>query len=268
MNEDDIEKISYLDLYEILDISKDTYDKKKLKKNYKKLVLCLHPDRNNGESEAFEVVNLAYTILKDKYLKKTYDKKRKEYLNSKDFNSLKSQNDNINLNSNIPDNEDDAKQKFKVLEEELNKKHNFNSKDLDVISSSELAKRLQNLTFSRTNFDDNYKNTIEKVHYNKEDFNTAFLNNSSREAVSTREITAYNSSDMQISNYTNINNFDLYSNNAESTTSYGALNSAFKNNVPTNVTNDYNTHNYITNDDIQKYNRKMSEHINAIRNNN
>ena len=32
MNEDDIEKIVYLDLYEILDISKDSYDKKKLKK--------------------------------------------------------------------------------------------------------------------------------------------------------------------------------------------------------------------------------------------
>ena len=143
MNEDDIEKISYLDLYEILDISKDTYDKKKLKKNYKKLVLCLHPDKNGGESEAFEFVNLAYTVLKDKYLKKTYDKKRKEYLNSKDFSSLKSQ---ITIKSDIPDNEDDAKQNFKVLEEELNKKHNFNSKDLDVISSSEMSKRLQNLT--------------------------------------------------------------------------------------------------------------------------
>ena len=160
MNEDDIEKISYLDLYEILDISKDTYDKKKLKKNYKKLVLCLHPDKNEGESEAFEVVNLAYTILKDKYLKKTYDKKRKEYLNSKDFNSLKSQKNTIDIKSDIPDNEDDAKQKFKVLEKELNKKHNFNSKDLDVISSSEMSKRLQNLTFNRSSFDDNYKNRI------------------------------------------------------------------------------------------------------------
>ena len=31
-------------------------------------------------------------------------------------------------------------QKFKVLEEELNKKHNFNSKDLDVISSLKCQK--------------------------------------------------------------------------------------------------------------------------------
>jgi curved DNA-binding protein CbpA len=268
MNEDDIEKISYLDLYEILDISKDTYEKKKLKKNYKKLVLCLHPDKNGGESEAFEVVNLAYTVLKDKYLKKTYDKKRKEYLNSKDFSSLKSQNNFTDLKLDIPDNEDDAKQNFKVLEDELNKKHNFNSKDLDVISSSEMSKRLKNLTFSRSSFDENYKNTVQKVHYNKEDFNTAFINSSTREDESSREITAFNSSNFQISNYTNINNFDLYSNNAESTTSYGALNTAFKNNIPINVTNSYNSHNYISNEDIQNYNKKMSDHLNDIRKNN
>ena len=112
------------------------------------------------------------------------------------------------------------------------------------------------------------KNTVQKVHYNKEDFNTAFLNNSARESSSSREITAFNSSDMEISNYTNINNFDLYSNNAESTTSYGAISTAFKSNVPSNATNCYNTHNYITEEDTRNYNRKMSDHLNAIRRNN
>ena len=113
MNEEDIEKISFLDLYEILDISKDTCDRKKLKKNYKKLVLCLHPDKNKGESEAFELVNLAYTVLKDKFSKKIYDKKRKKYLNSKDFNLLKTENKNIDIKSNIPDTKEDANIKFK-----------------------------------------------------------------------------------------------------------------------------------------------------------
>jgi len=268
MNEEDIEKISFLDLYEILDISKDSCDRKKLKKNYKKLVLCLHPDKNKGESEAFELVNLAYTVLKEKYLKKTYDKKRKEYLNSKDFNSLKNENNNIEINSNIPDNKEDANIKFKILEEQLNKKHNFNSDDLTTITSSEMSKRLQNLTFSRTHFDDNYKNSVQKVHYNKEDFNTEFINNSIREESQSRDITAFNSSDMQISNYTNVNNFDLYSNNAESTTEYGAISTAFENNIPTNVTNSYNSHNHITDQDIQNYNRKMSDHLNSIRKNN
>ena len=80
MNEDDINKISYLDLYEILDISKDNFDLKKIKKNYKKLILRLHPDKTGEDSQAFELVNLAYTILKDNKLKLIYDSKRKMYL--------------------------------------------------------------------------------------------------------------------------------------------------------------------------------------------
>ena len=266
MNEDDIEKISYLDLYEILDISKDSYDKNKIKKIYKKLILRLHPDKNGGDSESFEIVNLAYTVLKDKILKKIYDKKRKEYLNSKDFNSLKLEN-KIMCDKNIPLNEDDAKIKFTILEEDLNKKHKFNFNDLSVISSFDMSKRLQNLTFNRNNFDEDQKNLIKKVYYNKEDFNTEFIKSSKKDNISNKEILAFNSN-FQISSYRNINDFDLYSNDAESTTSYGALRTAFENNLPNNISNCYYSHNYVTNEDIQNYNKKINEHINKIRNNN
>ena len=268
MNEDDIEKISYLDLYEILDISKENYDKNKLKKNYKKLVLRLHPDKNGGDSESFEIVNLAYTILKDKILKKMYDKKHKDYLNSNDFNSLKFKNNQVKYDINMPTNEDEAKIKFKILEKELNKKHKFNFNDTSIISSSDMSKRLHNLNFNRNNFDEINKNFIKKVNFNKEDFNTEFIKSSKKENIINNEIMAYNSSNSQISNYTNINNFDLYSNNAESNTSYGALRTAFESNLPNNVSNCYYSHNYNTKDDIQNYNRRMNEHINSIRNNN
>ena len=267
MNEEDIEKIVYLDLYEILDISKDSYDKKKLKKNYKKLVLVLHPDKKGGDSEAFELVNLAYSILKDKTFKKLYDKKRKEHLNSRDFNDLKSDN-TMQFISSIPDDEDSAKINFKILEEQLNKKHNFDEKDLNAISSSEMSKRLQNLNFSRGTFDENYKNTVQKVHYNKEDFNTAFINQASRDTQNNTEIIAYNSQNSQISKYTSINNFDLYSDKGASTKTYSSLDKAFNNQVPSNVTNSYNSHNYVTNEDIQEYNRRMSQHLTDIRRNN
>ena len=268
MNEDDIEKISYLDLYEILDISKQSYDKNKLKKNYKKLVLRLHPDKNGGDSESFEIVNLAYTILKDKFLKKLYDKKRKNYLNSKDFNSLKFENNQVKFDNNIPSHFDEAKIKFKIIEKELNNKHKFNCNDISVISSSEMSKRLHNLNFNRKNFDESNKDFIKKVNYNKEDFNTEFIKSSKKENILNNEIVAFNSSNSQISNYTNINNFDLYSNNAESNTSYGALRTAFENNLPNNVSNCYYSHNYITKEDIQNYNKRMNDHKNSIRNNN
>ena len=94
MNEDDIKKISYLDLYEILDISKDNFDIKKLKKNYKKLILRIHPDKTNKDSEAFELVNLAYSILKNDNLKTIYNYNRKLYLQNSTFIDLKKNNNN------------------------------------------------------------------------------------------------------------------------------------------------------------------------------
>ena len=131
-----------------------------------------------------------------------------------------------------------------------------------------MSKRLNNLTFNRNNFDEINKDLTKKVHYNKEDFNSHFIKVSKKENISNQEIIAYNSSNFQILNYSNINNFDLYSNKANSTTSYCALDSAFEINLPNGVINSYNSHNYVTKDDLQKYNKKMSDHINSIRNNN
>ena len=81
MDANDIEKISSLDLYEILDIEKDS-NISKIKKSYKKLVLRFHPDKSKGTEEEFELINLAYTILKDEKLRKLYDNHRDIYLNS------------------------------------------------------------------------------------------------------------------------------------------------------------------------------------------
>ena len=113
MNEDDINKISYLDLYEILDISKDNFDLKKIKKNYKKLILRLHPDKTGEDSQAFELVNLAYTVLKDNKLKLIYDSKRKMYLQNSTFFDLKKSKI---INNNFPSNKDEAVKHFKKLD--------------------------------------------------------------------------------------------------------------------------------------------------------
>ena len=50
--------------------------------------------------------------------------------------------------------------------------------------------------------------------------------------------------------------------------SYGALKTAFENNLPNNISNCYYSHNYKTKEDIQNYNRRMNDHLNSIRNNN
>ena len=143
MNENDIENLSNIDLYEILDISRECSEKK-LKKSYKKLVLRLHPDKPGGDSDAFELVNLAYTILKDLKLKNKYNIKRDEYLSSRDFNCLKYSK--IEQNVNIPETEEDAKKNFLILENELNLKHNYDSSDVSAISTAELKNRINKIT--------------------------------------------------------------------------------------------------------------------------
>lgn len=254
MNEDDINKISYLDLYEILDISKDNFDFKKVKKNYKKLILRLHPDKSGDDSEAFELVNLAYTILKDDKLKNLYDSEREVYLQTSSFYDLKNKTNN---NDNFPCNESEAFKKFKKLEKELNQKHNFNKYDIDKLSTSDLSKRLQNIHFMRSNIDEDFKNKkVKKV--NNYDFNDEFLRSSKRDNICS-EIIAFNNNLFDITKYNETNNFDLYSDNGNNSSNYSSLDFAFKTLVPKDVINKYNDHNLITLDDIENYKIKLNK---------
>ncbi|VVB12416.1 unnamed protein product [Arabis nemorensis] len=66
------------DWYEILGVD-SLADDKALKKQYKKLALLLHPDKNkfHGAEEAFKLVSDAWCLLSDKAKRKIYDLKRK-----------------------------------------------------------------------------------------------------------------------------------------------------------------------------------------------
>ncbi|GJM92626.1 hypothetical protein PR202_ga09112 [Eleusine coracana subsp. coracana] len=65
------------DWYSILSVAM-TADDETLKKQYKKLILQFHPDKNKsvGADGAFQMVQEAYTVLSDKTKRAVYDKKR------------------------------------------------------------------------------------------------------------------------------------------------------------------------------------------------
>ena len=259
MNEDDVKKISYLDLYEILDISKDNFDLKKTKKNYKKLILRFHPDKSGEDSQAFEFVNLAYTILKNQKTKNIYDSKRKLYLQNSTFIDLKKNK----INNIFPSNKDDAIKNYKILEQELNKKHNFNEYDTNKLSTSDLSKRLQNINFVRHNIDQDFKNNQQKKRLNNYDFNDQFLKSSKKENLC-KEITAFNNNLFDITRYNDINNFNLYDDSGENSSSYSSLDYAFKTLLPKDVLNNYNDHNLITLEDLEKYKMRINKYKNNL----
>lgn len=256
MNASDMEKISSLDLYEILDIPKNC-NVSKIKKSYKRLVLTFHPDKSGSDtSEEFELINLAYTILKDEKLRNLYDKERDSYINSRDFSELK--NNKKNINRNIPDNEDDALIQFRNLENELNLKHEFNKNDIGVISSNEISKRLQNLKFNRTQEDDNFKNNFNKLNVNKSEFNEIFLNRNDRNLEECRDIVSFNEMNMELTNYSNVNENNLYSVNGDSSNWYSSFDKAFKSNIPKSAKNDYYSHNQITSSEKANIERQFN----------
>lgn len=51
----------------------ESLDKTQVEKNYRKLSLKLHPDRNGGEAEAFRLLERAKTVLLSDKLRKSYD---------------------------------------------------------------------------------------------------------------------------------------------------------------------------------------------------
>ena len=253
MNENDIDKILNLDLYEILDISENS-SKEKIKKSYKSLILRVHPDKANGDSSQFELVNIAYTILKKEKLRKIYNKKREEYLANKNFNDLKS---NCNNNISLGFNKQDAKTNFRKLEIELNKKHSFNPNDIN--NNIDLNKKLQNLQIDRSKLDNDFilKNE-KKINLNCNDFNNMFIDKSEKIDNSVNEIVAVNNDlNTSLVNYCSINDNNLYSEDSISNNMYSTFNTAFNLSLPNNIENSYESHNFISQNDKKNQNNQF-----------
>jgi DnaJ-class molecular chaperone len=64
------------DYYKVLDIPENA-SQDEIKKAYRKLSLKLHPDRNNGNTEKFQELNEAYTVLSDERQRQQYDMQSK-----------------------------------------------------------------------------------------------------------------------------------------------------------------------------------------------
>lgn len=76
--------------YETLEVERDTADDETLKKNYRKLALKWHPDKNiTNEVEAkqkFQLIQQAWEVLSDPQERAWYDKHRDQILRGNQSN--------------------------------------------------------------------------------------------------------------------------------------------------------------------------------------
>lgn len=240
------EEIIKLDLYSILDVPKDA-EKKTIKRNYKDLVKRLHPDKKNGNKEAFELVNLAYAILKDPDRRRVYDKKRNKKNQFQDLKNVDRKKKLFTLNK------DTAAEHFKDMEDKLNKKHGYNSNlNLNNVSTKDVN-RLNN---DRLGFNNKLKVNVKKRNLNKNDFNQAYINENSYVKKITKEIVTYNSI---LTKYKKVDDYDLYSEGAD-TNLYSNINKVFNQKLPAKLQNHYLDHNTLPKNYGQKIKDKISEY--------
>ena len=158
-----------VNLYEVLNINIDASDIE-IKKQYKKLVLKYHPDKNQDDTDVFltfELITLAYNVLSNKELKKLYNELR---LIKWDFTKLKTESQIAKPNY--------EKKNFNHLNEEYNKSHGHNSNE-KLLNIQEFNTKLEKLIEERkkeiTKFKkinkNEFVNEFEKIKRSEDDIN-------------------------------------------------------------------------------------------------
>lgn len=90
---EEIEKLSSIDLYKFLCITPEEFTPEKVRKQYKKLIVKYHPDKNPNDklsAQKSQMIEAAYNVLYNPLSKETYDRLREEQeSNEDDFEDLK-----------------------------------------------------------------------------------------------------------------------------------------------------------------------------------
>ena len=173
MDNINIEDIIDVNLYEVLNIS-DNASEIEIKKQYKKLILKYHPDKNQTDTDIYELITLAYNILSNKELKKLYNEMR---LIKWDFTKLKTES--LKTTPNY------EKKNFNHLNEEYNKLHGYNSNE-KILNIQEFNTKLEELK------DERKKEITKLKKINKKEFKKEFEKIKRHEDDISNELIPYN----------------------------------------------------------------------------
>jgi curved DNA-binding protein CbpA len=226
-------------LYEILGLTSDATEKQ-LKKNYRKFVILLHPDKNPESNEdLFNHLLLANQVFSNKQLRKDYDTFLNNLNNSNSFINLKQNfNDTASSIEACFPKKDDAVALFELENNKLNKKHGIKETMHDILNQYKSIKTSrdsqivipQENIINNNDFNKKFENKKETGKFNEQ---LIVLNQTNNNISAYQPTTSL----ISISDYSK-----LYSEDSVSTNNYTSLDMAFKiqhfNNDTTNKTID------------------------------
>ena len=139
--------------YEVLGLNSDaTLDE--IKKRYRQLAQELHPDRG-GDGDKFSQVNLAYDILNDPIMKRSFDASGTFFFDQTIYTEAKEQLGHVlwrQIDQCDPDNGDlilymknDARAVLKSVENDIQNAKNFLGKLLKIVNKIKLKKNHENV---------------------------------------------------------------------------------------------------------------------------
>jgi curved DNA-binding protein CbpA len=171
---------SSVNFYDVLNVDTDA-TRKDIKAAYKPLVKKYHPDRSTGDTEMFELISKAYTILSNPESREEYDREYKLIKQSEsDHKSLKeeakeyydAQDTGITKKT-----KEESKKDYDDLFSEMDKKHKYKRGDNDdVLDEKDAKRRMSDLTMAREQEDiDMIQDPIiNPGNFNLADFNARF----------------------------------------------------------------------------------------------
>ncbi|AGC01906.1 putative J domain-containing protein [Acanthamoeba polyphaga moumouvirus] len=212
------------DLYNILgltiEVCKDPKCDDIIRKAHRERIMKWHPDKHTDKKNAeeiFQLLNMAYDILKD-------EKQRNEYNNrlainkqsSSDFFKLKK--GTTEYMESLGEYKEPSKQQKLAFEQQmksLDDKHGYDDKETKAIPQDKAKEKLQNLSKIRTEQDVNYKpeKLFDDGKFDLKKFNAAF--DKMHQKNNNNSITSYNgvpSAWNDIGGTTNFSNFDSLDN--------------------------------------------------------
>lgn len=224
MEEIDVKKYSNINLYEVLNLNRDAL-KKKIKKNYNKLVLKYHPDKKNGDIDKFQAISIAYKILSNDELRKKYDSEYKDFINNqKSYADLKSEFNNQNNNEKTSNFDEkiklNAAKEFDRINQFLNDKHG--SYEFKT-TTEQMIDNMEKLSLDRENLkiDKTLDKNISNQKFNEE-FEKDLL-------VDKNQIIKYDVQEFNnVNQYNGINDFNIYSDIGISNDKFTSLDDAFQ----------------------------------------